>query len=349
MKICLFRLSAIGDATHALTVVRQIQAQAPDAEITWIIGRLEHKLLRNTGGVEFIEFDKSRGIAAVVDLRRTLKGRRFDVLLQMQVSFRANFASSVIRADRRIGYDHARSRDLHGLVINERIAPGHEQHVIDALQSFLVPIGLQPGTPHWDLTLSESDYAYADGLVDDDRLSLCVSPVSSHALRNWSVDGYASTADHAARTHNMQVILVGGPSKFEKEFNAAIEARMQTEVLNTTGKDTLTQLAALLGRCDVLLAPDTGPSHIANAMGTDVIGLHAASNPLRSGPYHSARWCVNQYPLAAKKYLGLEIKDVPWGKKIERPGVMDLISVDQVTAKLDQWVAARGTNPRSQE
>ena len=338
MKICLFRLSAIGDATHALTVVREIQRQSPQSEITWVIGKLEHKLMAGLDGVEFIEFNKSEGFAAIRALRRMLKGRRFDVLLQMQVAFRANMVSTVIRADRRIGYDKARSKDLHGAVINERIAAGSRQHVIEAMQSFLVPIGLTPASQlRWDIPLKEADYSLAADYIDTTRKTLTICPVSSHKLRNWSIERYAAAADHAARTHNMQVLLSGGPSEFESEFNAAVADQMESDVENLTGKDTLKQLTALLEQSDLVLVPDTGPSHIANAVGTDVIGLHAATNPYRSGPYGQAGRCANQYPEMIKTFMGKDVDDVKWGTRLERPGVMDLITVEQVTGKIDDW------------
>lgn len=341
MNICLFRLSALGDVTHVLTVVRQIEQQLPGARITWIIGRTEHRLLQGLQGVEFIEFNKAAGVTSFRDLFRTMRGRRFDVLLHLQVSLRANVAALLVRARRRIGFDRARSRDLHGLVVGERIAAANEQHVLDAMQSFVVPIGLQPGTPRWDIPLTEEDYAFADMHLDPDRPTLCISAVSSHKLRNWRIGGYAAVADHAANRHGMQVILTGGPTELEKRSNAGIAARMNTAALNLTGKDTLKQLAALLARSDLLLAPDTGPMHIANAMGTDVLGLHAASNPRRSGPYNSIEWCVDQYDAAARKFLKRSADEIRWGTKIEYPGVMDLITVDHVIGKLDEWAAKR--------
>jgi heptosyltransferase I len=339
MKICLFRLSALGDVTHTLSVVRRIQDQRPDAQITWIIGRLEQQLLHGLEGVEFIVFNKADGVGAYRELRRTLRGRRFDVLLHMQVALRANLASLLVRADRRIGYDHERSRDLHGLFVGERIAAGNQQHVLDAMQSFLEPLGIGAAAPRWNLPLSSQDFAFADEHVQAKRRTLCISPVSSHKIRNWNVVGYAKIADRAAREHNMRVILTGGPSDFERQINYSIEEKMETVPLNLTGKDTLKQLAALLGRCDLLLAPDTGPMHIANAMGTDVLGLHAASNPRRSGPYSSYRWCVDRYDAAARKFLNRPADQIRWGKKIERAGVMDLISVDHVAEKLDEWAS----------
>ncbi|MEM6935107.1 MAG: glycosyltransferase family 9 protein, partial [Pseudomonadota bacterium] len=139
--------------------------------------------------------------------------------------------------------------------------------------------------------------------------------------------------------HDMQVIIAGGPSDFEQNFNSDIETRMRQPVLNLTGKDTLKQLAGLLKLSQLVLAPDTGPMHIANAVGTPVLGLHAASNPRRSGPYSSLDWCVDRYDAAARKYLGKPAAQLRWGQKIERPGVMDLIEVSDVTERLDAFAA----------
>ena len=341
MNICLLRLSAIGDVTHALCTVRQIQDQRPDARITWIIGRVEHTLLEGLNGVDFVIFDKSTGFSAFRELRRSIGAQRFDALLHMQVSFRANLASACVRADRRIGYDRARSKDLHGLFISERIATARQQHVLDAMQSFIEPLGLRPGLHRWQIPLSAEDYAIADKHVDRNRPTLCISPVSSHRLRNWHVSGYAAVADHAVRRHDMQVILTGGRSEFERDFAVEIESHMHSRALNLVGQSTLKQLAALLDRSDLVLAPDTGPMHMANAMGTDVLGLHAATNPDRAGPYHSLRWCVNQYEAAARKFLKRGADQIRWGTKIEYPGVMDLVGVDQVIDKLDAWAAER--------
>src|SRR5690606_37377210 len=99
-----------------------------------------------------------------------------------------------------------------------------------------------------------------------------------------------------------QVILCGGPSAFEREFGDAIIAHMKSSPLDLIGKDTLKELLALLERADLVLAPDSGPMHMANAVGTPVLGLHAASNPVRSGPYSDRQWCVDRYDAAARKY-----------------------------------------------
>ena len=139
----------------------------------------------------------------------------------------------------------------------------------------------------------------------------------------------------------MRVILAGGPSELEQRTGEAIERASAVPLVNQIGKDTLPELLALLARARVLLTPDSGPAHMATMVGTPVIGLYAATNPARSGPYLSGRWCVDAYPLAARTFRGCEPDELPWTHKIEEPGVMDLIAVDEVTAKLDQLLGSR--------
>ena len=137
-----------------------------------------------------------------------------------------------------------------------------------------------------------------------------------------------------------QRVSSAGRSQLERDASDAILAAMQAPALDLVGKDTLKQLPALLERADLLMTPDSGPMHIANAMGTRVLGLHAASNPRRSGPYSDIRFCADRYDDAARRFLGRPATSLPWTQKIERPGVMDLVTIADVTAKLDALSSA---------
>jgi heptosyltransferase I len=128
------------------------------------------------------------------------------------------------------------------------------------------------------------------------------------------------------------------PGRFwaaERAMADAVLAACTHAPLDFTGKDTLKRALAMFGRAHLLLTPDSGPMHMANAAGTAVLGLHAASNPDRSGPYSDRRWCVNRYDEAARSFLGKPASELPWGTKIERPGVMDLITVDDVIERFE--------------
>jgi len=333
-SICLLRTSAIGDVTHVVPLLRTLQQAWPNASLTWIVGSVERKLVGDLPGVEFITFDKRAGWAGMRAVHAAVRGRRFDALLQMQVALRSNALSLGIRADRRIGYDHARSRDLHGLVINQRIPARTGEHVLDAIGSFCEPLGLRQTQVRWDIPIPVEAHAWAAAQLPGTTPTLLVSPTSSHALRNWRAERYAAAIDHAA-ARGWRVALVGGPSAPDRAMADAILASCRRAPLDFTGKDTLKQLLAMLARAQLLLAPDSGPMHMANAVGTRVLGLHAASNPDRSGPYSDRRWCVNKYDAAARKYRGKPASELAWGSKIERPGVMDLIDVDEVIERFE--------------
>lgn len=337
-SICLLRTSAIGDVTHVVPLVRTLQQAWPQTALTWIVGKLERKLVGDLPGVEFVTFDKAAGWAGWRAVRAALQGRHFDALLQMQVAMRSNLLSLAVKADRRIGYDRARAKDLHGLVVNERIPARSGEHVLDAIGSFCEPLGLEQTRVRWDIPIPDEAHAWAAAQLPGDTPTLLVSPASSHVLRNWRPERYAAVMDHAA-ARGWRVVLIGGPSASERSVADAVLAACRRTPLDLTGKDTLKKLMAMFVRAQLLLGPDSGPMHMANSVGLRVIGLHAASNPDRSGPYSDRRWCVNRYDEAARKYLGRPATEIPWGSKIERPGVMDLVDVDAV---IDRYEAAAG-------
>lgn len=341
-SICILRLSAIGDVTHVLPVINAIREHQPQAHITWIIGRLEARLLKDFEGVEFIVFDKKGGINAIRRLRKTLKDRRFDVLLHMQVAARANLLSKLVKADLRIGWDKPRWRDRHQWFINRSVRSVSQQHQVDAFLEFARAVNVPVGPPVWNLPISEQDSEWAAQVLGNGLPILMISPCSNHELRNWAADRYAAVADHAIEKLGMRVVLSGGPSELENKTGKVIESLMQNSVQNLIGKDTIRRSAALLQRAAVLLSPDSGPAHLASAIGTPVLGLYAATPSQRSGPYNSLDLCVDEYAGVARQFKHKEPQQLRWGQRIEFPGVMDLIKTPAVIAKLDAFMNSPG-------
>ncbi len=321
---------------HVVPVVKTIQNQFPNAQITWIIGKLEHKLLQGLPGVEFIEFNKSAGWQGVRALKRQLDGRQFDVLLQMQLSLRANLVSRFVPAQRRIGFDRKRSKELHGFVINERIPYLHNCHVLDGFMQFAEYLACDEKIMDWRIPVSQSDEQFAAEHIDVSRKTVLISPCSSHDLRNWSVANYAQLIDQVIGIHQAQIILTGSPSAKEMNRVAAIADACQHQVLNLAGQDTLKQLLCLIKQADLVISPDSGPLHMAGSVGTPVIGLLAASNCKRSGSYQFPDLTIDKYAEACDKFLNKSVDEVKWGTKTEFPGAMDLIKVDDVLQKLTQ-------------
>ena len=334
-NICILRLSAIGDTCHVVPVLRTLQQAWPGARFTWVIGALESTLLGAMPGVEFITVAKRASRPQRIELLKTLRSRRFDVLLHMQLALRASLIARHIRAPVKLGFDWRRARDLQWLFTNRRIPAQTREHVLDSFFGFAAALGVRERLLRWDPPIPPSARDAAAAVIPDGVRTLIISACSSHTRRNWSAEGYAAVADHAMRVHGMQVLLCGAPSAVEREMGAAIMGHARCTLQNRVGADTLPQLLALLARATVLLSPDSGPVHMATMVGTPVIGLYAATNPARSGPYLSRDWCVNAYPQAAERFRGRPAQQLPWTTKIEVPGVMDLIEVPQVTAKLD--------------
>lgn len=340
-SLCLLRLSALGDVSHVLPLVRQLQCAWPHTRLTWIIGKFEHRLMQLIPDIEFIVFDKKQGWDAVRQLREQLTRRRFDALLHMQLALRANLLAAWVKADQRIGFDTERSKELHGLVINRRIAYQPRQHVLDALGSFGQPLGLSPVAPRWDFPILPEAQAFAESELPGNQATLIISPCSSHRLRNWHAEGYAAVARHAINERGWRVALCGGPSALEREVGDAILQQAGVPIIDLIGRDTLPRLLALLQRADALLTPDSGPMHLANAMGTRVIGLHAATASWRSGPYSDRQFCVDHYAEAAEQFLRKPADQLPWGKRIEFEGVMDLIRIPEVIDAFERLDAMR--------
>ena len=285
--------------------------------------------------VEFIIIDKRSGWRGLRAVRAQLHARRFDLLLHMQLALRASLVSTLVPARVRLGFDRARARELQWLFTNARIAPRCNEHVLDSFQGFLAALGIEGEPLEWNLPLPPDAQQYAAQLVPDAQPTLLISPCSSHAARNWRAERYAAIAVHAVQNHGMRVILCGGRSDSERSMGAQIEQLAPVPLINQIGRDTLPQLLALIARSTVLLSPDAGPVHMATMVATPVIGLYACTRSARCGPYRSREWCIDRYELAARRFRGRSAAELPWQGKIERPGVMDLIEVQDVRERLD--------------
>lgn len=322
-------------------VVRSLQAAWPDIPITWLIGRTEAALIGDLEGVEFITFDKGRGVREYARIRRYLAGRRFGALVHAQVALRANLLATAIRARRRIGFDHKRSRDGHGLFVNERIAAQPRAHVMEGFFGFAQALGVTQRRLEWQIPVPPDARDRAAGWIGDEETALVISPCSSQRFRNfrnWSAEGYARVADYAA-DRGMKVIVTGGPTAEEARYGEAIQQLSRANVINLVGQTGLKELFALLGRATAVVAPDSGPVHMAIAAGTPVVGLYATSNPHRTGPSLGQQWVVNAYPEAVRRTYGVDEADLPWGQRVRDPDALDLITVDDVTSRLDALLA----------
>ena len=343
-RLCIVRLSAIGDCCHTVPVVRAIQDAWPATAITWIIGRVEHSLLAGLEGVRFAILDKSRGLRGYLSLRRQIGDPKFPILLHMHASQRANLASLAVRAPIRLGFDRARARDGQYYFCNRHLERRAERHVMDGLFEFAEALGIERGPPRWDIPVAAEDRAFAAEAIDAASPSLLISPCSGQRFRNfrnWVPERYAAVADHAHSRHGAEVLLTGGNTELERHYGAEIARLASCPIRNLIGQSSLKQLLCLIERASVVLCPDSGPAHMATAVGTPVVGLYASSNRFRTGPWASQHLVVDKYPEAVREELGREVGEIRFGRRVRAPDVMDRITVDDVVQKLDMAFAER--------
>jgi heptosyltransferase I len=195
-------------------------------------------------------------------------------------------------------------------------------------------------TPTWQLPIPEADELWAKqqlAATGNSRV-LIISPAASKAERNWLPERYAALADYA-HAKGFAVILSGGPTELERNLSQAILASAQHPITDLTGKTNLKQLLALLKHASLVLAPDTGPTHMAVAVGTPVIGLYGHSNPDRTGPYLFRQYVVEVYHQSLLAQQGKTAAELKWGTRVKGGDIMQQIAVEAVTAMFDKVVA----------
>jgi heptosyltransferase I len=323
------RLSAIGDVCNAIAAVQAIQAQWPETKITWISGKVEAQLLECISNVRVIVFDKKQGWKGYLSLWRQLKDEHFDALLHMQYALRASLATLGIKAKYTLGFDRTRSQDGQTWFTNVKVPSPSSPHVLDGLLAFASVLGVDDITPHWQLQYDESDRLWAEQHIISEHRHLVVVPAASKAYKNWTVQGYVDVIHHAQQ-QGWTVFLAGSPAKIEIDLAQKIEAKLTQPAINLVGKTSLKQMLALIDLAQLLLAPDTGPTHMANALNTPVIGLYAHHNPERTGPYRYRDFVVSCYTEALLAETGKRPQEVDWRTRVKDEHAMARIQAQDV-------------------
>ncbi|QEP43649.1 lipopolysaccharide heptosyltransferase family protein [Ectothiorhodospiraceae bacterium BW-2] len=339
--LCLVRLSALGDISHTLPLLRRLQQQWPKCRISWIIGKTEYQLVKSIAEVEWIVFDKKGGWRSYTSLWHQLQHYQFDAILHLQMSIRASLIVARLNSPIKLGFDRQRAKDMQWLFTNHTIAYRPRQHVVESLLEFATALGVAPSLAplQWRLPIGADAAAWFTSLTLRPLATqplVVVSPCASKAQRNWLIDRYAAVIDHLQHHYGVQVVLSGGGSDTERHYGEAISRLCTLTPLNLIGQTSIQQLLYLLAQASVVIAPDSGPAHLATAVGTPVIGLYAATNPDRARPYLSQQWLVNRYPEAVEQFLGRQPHKVRWGQRVNHPEAMALISVAEVLARFEQ-------------
>ncbi len=279
-------LTALGDAVRVLPVVNALKRQNPAPRITWVLQPGPAMLIRGHPAVdEIVVFDRARGWRAFLDYRRAMRGRHFDVVLGLQSYLKAGILTALTPGIVKLGYDRARAHDFNWMFTNRTIPPHPSQHVQDEFLEFVTALGLPAEPVEWKLAPTAEERARAHALLQGAEGPLVgLVLASTGSDRCWVAERWAEVATALRVECGARCVLLGGTTPYEEETARAITATTTAAPIDTRGSG-LRVLLALLESSDIVIAPDTGPLHMAVAMDVPVVGLYGYTNPKRAGPY----------------------------------------------------------------
>lgn len=332
-RICIVMMSAVGDAVHVLPVINAIKRRHDRAHITWVLQPGPAALVRGHKSVdEIVIFDRSKGTAGMREVIRELRARKFDLLIDLQVYFKAGVITAFSGAPRRLGFDRARARDMNWLFTTERIRAHPVQHVQDQYFEFLAYLGIDPEPVEWHLGPDGAERSWqAEFLSRFDRPVAAIVVATSKPQKDWMPDRWAAVCDLLDARYGLQPVLVGGTSQRERDAAGTIISSSTARVFSALGSG-LRNLVAILDASELVLAPDTGPLHMSVALNRPVISLMGYTDPRRTGPYRRFHDLV----IDAFHDPG-EIGPVTMDTKPDR---MHRITVADVAEKLEVWAGS---------
>ena len=323
-------MSAAGDVVHALPLVTALKRQRPDCIVTWVLQPLPATMVRGHPCVdEIIEFDRSLGARAFGDVRSKLRKHQFDLLIDLQVYMKAGIVTALADATVKLGFDRKRARDLNWLFTNRKIPPHPIQHVQDQYLEFLEYLEFPYAPLEWNIGPWAAEREWqSEWIARFERPVAAIVVATSKPEKDWIPERWAEVCNALYNDFGLQPVLVGGRSARELDAERIIKDRTSVPVLSELGSG-LRKLISILDASTLVLAPDTGPLHMAVAMNRPVISLLGYTNPKRTGPYRRFHdLMIDAYADDGEGY-------VPTMEN--RPRRMPRITVDDVLKRVEVW------------
>jgi lipopolysaccharide heptosyltransferase II len=291
-RILIVLHGAIGDVVRALPLLNRLRRACPDARIAWAVEPIAAPLLADHPALdERIVFDRPRGAPAFVEFLGRVRRYRADLTLDLQRHLKSGVVSRVSGAPVRVGF-HRRNTNEGNWLFNNRYLPP-VPHLSSKLEHYLLfadRLGLPASAVEFRLRAGAAEEAAADSLLAGVGRPFAVLFVgSTWESKTWLPEPTAATAEGLAR-RGLGVVLVGSPA--EAPIAAEVARRARAPLVDLAGKTTLRVLIAVFGRAALALGPDSGPMHVAAAVGTPVVSLFGATSPGRSAPYGFAALVV---------------------------------------------------------
>jgi heptosyltransferase I len=329
-RIAIVMMSAAGDAVHTLPVVNALKRHRPGVHITWILQPGPATLVQGHRNVdEILLFDRSRGMRAFTDIRATLASKAFDLVINLQVYFKAGIVTAFTRAPVKLGFDRARARDMNWLFTNRKIPAHVNQHVQDQYFEFLRELGVPHEPVEWDLGPWVGEKPWQrEFFAPFERPAAAMVVATSKPEKDWRPERWAEVSDALWHDFGLDPVIVGGRSDRELHAERVILERAKHKPRSALGSG-LRKLVSILDGSALALAPDTGPLHMAVAIERPVVSLMGYTNPKRTGPYR------RYHDLIVDAY-GEPGEDYPITME-NRPDRMDRIQVRDVLDRVARW------------
>ena len=296
-RILLVKPSALGDVVHALPVAALLKRRWPESRLSWLVARPFAPLLETNPHVdETIPFDRGRGESfrrhsgQATRLARTLRGGNFDLAIDLQGLLRSGWLTWQTRAARRVGF--AAAREGSPLFYTDRVPsrPG-ERHAVERYLDVAEHLGCGRSPVMFDLPTTDADERAVDVLLEPlaGRPFAALLPGTNWVTKRWPASHFAELATRLPNETGLAVVIAGGPDAADA---ARAIRQAAPDALNLTGRTAVRELVALLRRASLAITNDSGPMHIAAALGRPLVSTFGPTNPHRTGPYERGRSVV---------------------------------------------------------
>ncbi len=293
-NILIIKPSSIGDVIHALPFLKAVRGRYPEAVISWLINRGIDEIIKDNPNLdEVILFERKRWggfddigykFKGLTEFIRELRRKRFDLVIDLQGLFRSGVITYLSGAGCRIGF--ANAREFSPIFYNYKVShPPIEMHAVDRYLLIAKELGADITKKDFKINIPEKEKKYASSLISRNkkRSLIAINPSARWETKMWPLKRYAELTDIIASKLKAQTVLIG--SREDEVRIDEMSSMTKSKPLNLSGKTSLLQLSALLKKADLLITNDSGPMHIAAAVGTPVVAIFGPTRPVRTGPY----------------------------------------------------------------
>ncbi|MBP7933263.1 MAG: lipopolysaccharide heptosyltransferase I [Phycisphaerae bacterium] len=347
-RILIIKPSSLGDVIHALPVLSGLRRRFPEARISWLVSTSCMGLIEGHPELdELIPFDRrrygkvGRSWKATREFARfalDLRARRFDLVLDLQGLFRSGFFAWISGAGLRMGFTS--TREFGWIFHTHRVyVPPRDLHAVERNLLFARRLGLAEEPVRFTLPVQEEARAAVAAMLDPHGIRsgqgyALIAPGTRWETKVWPVEYFAAVARYVRLNHSLPVVLAGAPD--ELGIADRVQELAGEPVANLAGRTSLQQMVALVDRAAVAIMNDTGPMHLAVALGRPLVAVYGPTNAVRTGPYRRPE-SVARLDLECSPCYLKRLKDCPHGHKCLKE-----LGPETVCRRVSQALRGRG-------